>query len=67
MCSDYHASITVYDFLSDVYIGCRVFDLHNPVGPSRLSLEVSEVLPGEGVSDPREWLRDCLLALLEAI
>jgi len=24
-------------------------------------------VPGEGVTDPREWLRDALVALLEAL
>lgn len=65
--SDFHAVVTVYDFLSDVYIGLRVYDLHQPTGPSRLVLEVSEVLQGEGNSEPREWALDNLLALVETL
>jgi hypothetical protein len=65
--SDLHASITVYDFLGDVYLGVRVYDLHQPWGPSRLVLEVAEVVQGEGLSDPREWVTDALTALLETV
>jgi hypothetical protein len=65
--SDLHASVTMYDFLSDIYVGLRVYDLHEPVGPSRLVFEAAEVFPGEGVDDAHDWVRNCLIALVESV
>lgn len=65
--SDLHASITCYDFMSDVYVGVRVFDCRSTDSAHSAVLATQETFPGEGQDDPREWLRDCLITLLEAL
>jgi len=65
--SDFHASITVYDFLSDIYIGLRVYDCRADIGPSRLVLEGQILATGEGESNPAKWLRDALLDVIETL
>lgn len=65
--SDFHASIQVYDFMSYVYVGCNVFDFDEPIGLDRRVVWLKEVLPSEGVQDPRDWLKDALILLLERL
>lgn len=66
MC-DMHAVVNVYDFMSDVYIGARVYDLDERAGASRLVHETVLLIPGAGVDQGRKWLRDALVELVETL
>lgn len=64
----YEAKISAYDALDQVLVGASVYDTHQwPDGGTGLCLSVSSAVPGEGVDDAREWLRDALVALLECL
>jgi len=39
---------------------------HDAEQESRPALTFQTTIPGEGVTDPQEWLRDVLVGLLEA-
>lgn len=62
----YLASVSAYDALEDVHINAVVRqagdDLESPVTSV---LHQQCVVRGTGELDPREWLRDALVALLE--
>lgn len=66
MC-DMNANIMVYDCLGDVVVVARVLDVDLPRGHPDRDLELSLVLPGEGISEPRKWLRNALVELVEAL
>jgi hypothetical protein len=62
------ASIHAYDVLSNVQVTalCRQYPDYED-GPGDVALRVSVLVPGEGIDDPQAWLRDVLVALIEAI
>jgi hypothetical protein len=57
----------VFDLLSDVACSARVFDLDAADDGERLVLATAILARGEGISDPRAWLRDALVALAETL
>lgn len=62
------ATVACFDVLDAVWIRANVRErAHDDetARPPALTCEIS--VPGEGISDPREWLRDALVALLEAL
>lgn len=66
--SYYMASVNAYDALEEVHINVTVRqagDHHESPVTSVLHQQVAVRSTGE--PDPREWLRDALVALLEAI
>jgi hypothetical protein len=64
----YEARITAYDLFDQVAIGARVWDSHETEGVKGLDLVwVTTTFPGEGQTDPRRWLAEALVALLEQL
>lgn len=66
MC-DMHARIMAYDLLGSVAVVASVRDLDCAAGDGRRALETSVVIQGEGIDEPRQWLKDALIALLETL
>lgn len=62
------ASVHFYDCFANVNCTAtlRSYDSFE-AGYGEVELEISDTFAGEGVDDPREWLRDALLALAEAL
>jgi hypothetical protein len=62
------ARITAYDVMDQIHIAAFVTGSTPPLGerPEPL-LRVLATMPGEGQTEPREWLRDTLVALLEEV
>lgn len=64
----YEARITAFDLLDQVHVALVVVDTSRPAEEgARTVLTLVDTLQGEGVSDPREWTRDALVSLLEAL
>lgn len=64
----YEAGITAYDFMDQVRVSVRVWsDEKDSEGKPKTEVQYLAEYQGEGVSDPREWLRDALVAALEAL
>lgn len=62
------ADIHAYDVMDQVWITARVRSLEpDRSGPTTLLLEVTTSILGEGETDPRQWLRDVLVGLLEDV
>lgn len=64
----YETEIRAYDVLDQIWIACRVWET-SPAAPGRseVLLSVGISTAGEGISEPREWLRDTLIALIETL
>lgn len=61
-------SIHGYDCLDQINYACRIReyqDYENDV--SSLLVSVQGTLPGRGLDDPHDWLRDVLVAVLESL
>lgn len=64
----YECHVSAYDMLDRVAVAATVWDTQRPgSGYSDPDMMVATVFVGEGVSDPREWLRDALCTLIERI
>lgn len=64
----YSASLYAYDVMSNVQVGCRVISqVQAPGGAIETVLEASTTFSGVGEPDPRQWLEDVLVALLERL
>ena len=63
----YIASVNAYDVMSSQQVTAlvRVFP-DNPEERPSIVYECTTTVPGTGESDPRQWLVDVLVALLEA-
>lgn len=62
----YEARVTAYDVMDQVWVGVTVHSQEDVLSTgSSVVLHMSEQVTGVGESDPREWLRDVLVALLE--
>lgn len=53
--------------LDQVHLTVRLFRYDGLESAGSLVLQESTTIRGTGESDPREWLRDALVALLESI
>lgn len=61
------ARVTIYDVMDQVQVTCFIKSMpDDPSGPVEWSRLVVETIPGRGTTDPHEWLRDALVAVLEA-
>lgn len=61
-------SIHAYDVLDRVQITVRVWQQGADLGGTTgLLLQASTDIPGVGETEAREWIRDALVGLLEAI
>lgn len=61
------AEIRAYDCLTEVVVTARIFTADHTAETKATVLEVNTQIPGEGVTDSREWLRDALIGLLESL
>lgn len=61
-------TVHAYDLLDSVYatVGVRRYD-ETTRAASDSVLACTTTFPGTGESDPREWLRDVLVGLLESL
>jgi hypothetical protein len=63
----YDAEIRVFDMLDQVMVNVRLWSTDGlSHEPPALQLQQQVLLPGVGESDPRQWLVDSLVALLES-
>lgn len=61
-------SMHAYDVLDSVYISVLVREYKDyEDGPSELVFSQVQAVQGEGVTDPRNWLQDVLVAVLETL
>jgi hypothetical protein len=64
----YEAHISAYDVMDMVTIGCTLRCQQSVAeGSPVVVLAIGTDLRGEGITDPREWLKDALIGLLEAL
>lgn len=64
----YEAHVSAYDVMDQVTIGCIVRGQQSVAeGHPIVLLSIATEIAGEGISDPREWLRDALIGILEAL
>lgn len=61
------AEVHTFDCLGNVHIAASVRQTDGLTQTSSLVLHVSTDVQGTGEDDPREWLRDALIALLETL
>ena len=62
------ASMYAYDVMDQVQIVLRVTrQADTPQAPIEEVLRLTTTVPGEGISDAGPWLRDALVAALEAL
>lgn len=62
------ANLAAYDVLSEVHINVRVLLYDGEPGvPAELEFSCATTVDGVGSSEGREWLRDALVALIEAM
>ncbi len=62
------ATVACYDVMETVWVRAQVREYgQDGEIPPYVPLTWEIYVPGEGVTDPREWLRDALVALLEAL
>jgi len=63
----YLMDIHAYDVMTDVTIAARVIDASNSSDTYRTVFSTVLCMPGTGEDDPRQWLRDALIYLLEEL
>lgn len=61
------ASVHSFDMLGLVHVSAEVRQQEHDDEPSAVVLHVNSTVEGLGVTDPRDWLRDALVALLEVL
>lgn len=61
------AAVHAFDCLGTVHIAVTVHQSEGHGDPNSLVLQQSTTVEGTGETDPREWLRDALVAMLEAL
>lgn len=64
----FSASVFAYDCLGQVQVNLRVYgDGGTGEGQNRELFSCATTVSGSGEDNPREWLRDALVAALEAL
>lgn len=64
----YEAIVRAYDMLDQVVITAVVVDTTLPVGTRyQTAAKATTTIAGEGTDTPRDWLREALIGLLEAL
>lgn len=62
------ATVQAYDALDQVYATAQVKQYADyEEGPCQTVMLVAATFPGEGLTDPRAWLQDVLVSLLERL
>lgn len=61
------ASVHSFDMMGLVHVSAEVRQQEHVEEPSRVVLHLNSTTQGTGECDPREWLRDALVSLLEVI
>lgn len=62
-----NATISAYDVMGDVVIAVSVRQQETPESPWERVILTTHALTSVGETEPREWLRDCLVGLLESL
>jgi len=65
--SDIHLNFAAYDCLGTVQLVLNVSDIDLPAENVDRFLRVTNSIVGTGEDDLREWARDALVAMLEAL
>jgi hypothetical protein len=64
----YELRLTAYDCLDQIWISTGLYVTRDTENPQPvLALHLTTAIAGTGTSDPREWLQDALLAVLEDV
>lgn len=64
----YEAHLSAYDVMNYVYVGVSVNRQEDPPsGVQEQALHLTATVAGVGETDVREWLRDALVTMLEAL
>lgn len=61
------ATIHTYDVLDQMYVAVQVKQCDAFENAWETVLLMTATFPGDGESEPSEWLRDCLVGLLERL
>lgn len=62
-----NATISAYDVMGDVVVAVSVRQQETPESPWERVILTTCALTSVGETEPREWLRDCLVGLLESL
>ena len=62
-----NATVSAYDVMGDVVIAATVRQQESPESPWENTLLTVQRTTSVGETEPREWLRDCLIALIESL
>lgn len=62
-----NATISAYDVMGDIIAAAKVRQQDGPEEPWETVLLVVTPITSVGETEPREWLRDCLVGLLESL
>lgn len=64
----YIATVNAFDAMTSVHAHAHVRAYpDNPEEPTSIVYECTTTIPGIGEIDPRQWLEDALVGLLEAL
>jgi hypothetical protein len=64
----YEARVSAYDMFGQIQVSASLQRTPQAPGDSYVTLVSKSVLvDGRGISDPEEWLRDALTAILETL
>ena len=64
----YETRLTAYDMLDQVVVGCVVWDsTESAGGVDGAVLVAGTSFAGQGETDPRTWLKDALVAMIERL
>lgn len=64
----YVATVHAYDVMGEIQVGGKVRLYEGSLADgSRIAFECTTTFQGTGESDPRRWLEDALVGLLEAM
>lgn len=65
--ADLQCHVTAYSVMGRIHVAFRVYEF-TPAGESNLTLlQQTTDVPDDGETDPREYLREALIAALEAL
>lgn len=65
--SNMQASIFAYTYMGRIHVGTSVHEFAPSGEPNPLLLQQSADVVDDGEDDPREFLKGCLIALLETL
>lgn len=62
-----NATIALYDVMGDIVICAHVRQQEAPESPWETTLLRTQATTSVGETEPHEWLKDCLVALIETL